>query len=223
MHDEIASRFAALIQQGTQLVNSLPRDDEAYQGYWVSDALIPAYQGWLSSSANLIRTVAPASNHFATQCDALMSHKELNTGIPSHVVRKMYGLLTSAKEEWARGLLRGIQYIIAGAAFDEFLDHAELYHKANKKTEASVLASAVLEDTVKKVAEKHGVSFKGLALESIIDELVKTGILTSVKAKRIKGCAGVRNHALHAEWDRFDIRDVGELISGTRELVEDFL
>ncbi len=48
-------------------------------------------------------------------------------------------------------------------------------------------------------------------------------IFTLVKAKRIKGFARVRNHALHAEWNKFDIKDVGELISGTREIIDNFL
>ncbi len=50
--------------------------------------------------------------------------------------------------------------------------------------------------------------------------MTKSGALTSVKAKRVKGFSGVRNKALHAQWDEFDIRDVGELINGARELVE---
>ena len=62
-----------------------------------------------------------------------------------------------------------------------------------------------------------------MSLEPLIDELVKQNIFTPVKAKRVKSFAGVRNHASHAEWDDFDIRDVGELINGTRELIDTFL
>ena len=98
-----------------------------------------------------------------------------------------------------------------------------MYHKGNRKTEASVLASAILEDSVKKIASRHGIKTGGVSLDPLIDELVKAGVFTLVKAKRVRGCAAVRNHALHAEWDEFDIRDVGELIKGTRELIEEFL
>src|SRR3989304_3037237 len=55
------------------------------------------------------------------------------------------------------------------------------------------------------------------------DNLVKSGALPAIKAKRAKSYAAVRNKALHAQWDDFDIRDVGEVINGTRELVEGFL
>ncbi len=108
-------------------------------------------------------------------------------------------------------------------SFDSFLDHAAQYHKGNKKIEAAVLGSAVLEDTVKKIAVKYGPNPGGFSLEELIDNLVKAGVITEVKAKRIRSYAGVRNSALHAEWDKFDIQDVGQLIKGTRELIEQFL
>lgn len=66
-------------------------------------------------------------------------------------------------------------------------------------------------------------SEKGKSLETIIDELTKKNICTPVKAKRIKGYSAIRNKALHAQWNDFDIRDIGELIKGTRELIETFL
>jgi len=147
----------------------------------------------------------------------------MKQGIASHLVQKMYGVLNAAKTEWDHGLLRKIEYIVIAATFDDFLDHAAAYHRGNKKTESSVLASAVLEDTIKKIARKHNVESSGISLEPLIDELVKVQVFTPLKAKRIKGYAGVRNHALHADWDKFDIRDVGDLIKGTREVIEEFL
>jgi hypothetical protein len=35
--------------------------------------------------------------------------------------------------------------------------------------------------------------------------------------------AGVRNGALHAKWEDFEISDVGKLITATRELIENYL
>jgi uncharacterized protein YutE (UPF0331/DUF86 family) len=152
-----------------------------------------------------------------------MENENMRNGIPAQVVTKLLGLLTSAQLEWSSGLLREIDYIIAAETFDDFLDHAVVYHKANKKIEAAVLGSAVFEDTVKKLAVKNGIETKEKTLDPLIDELASEGILTPVKAKRLKAYAGVRNKALHAEWDSFDIKDVGEMISGVRELIEQYL
>jgi uncharacterized protein YutE (UPF0331/DUF86 family) len=132
-------------------------------------------------------------------------------------------LLNSAYDEWQYGLLKDIQYIVAAETFDDFLDHAASYHKSNKVIESSVLASSVLEDTIKKIANRNGLQGEGKSLEPLIDELARENVFTAVKAKRVKSYAGVRNHALHAEWDKIDIRDVGEMIRGIRELVENYL
>ena len=50
----------------------------------------------------------------------------------------------------------------------DFLAHAEGFHKANKKMEAAVPASAVLEDAMKMTAVKNGTLAHG-SLEQIIE------------------------------------------------------
>ncbi|GAI58184.1 unnamed protein product [marine sediment metagenome] len=135
----------------------------------------------------------------------------------------MLGLLISAQTDWSEGMLREIEYVIAAETFDDFLDHATSYHRAGKKIEASVLASAVLEDTIKKIAVKNSIETKGKSLDPLIDDLKAAGVFTPVKAKRGKAYAGIRNKADHAEWDEFDIKDVGKMIEGIRELIEEFL
>ena len=222
MDIDIKSRLDQLVERGDRLRSHLPSGQDGLE-YWTRKEYMAEYQAWLSSTANVIVALAPPSSPLPQQVAEVLRHPDLKNGIPSQVVLKMQGLLTSTREEFEHGLLGKIEYIVAAATFDDFLDHAASYHKANKKIEASVMASAVLEDTVKKIAAKNGLSVAGISLEPLIDELVKAGIFTPVKAKRVKGSAAVRNHALHAEWDRFDIRDVGELISGTRELLETFL
>ncbi len=219
----ISDRFDQLVKRGDELVAKMPRDRDGelhniFRGDGVAD-----FHGWLTAVANLINTVAPAGSFYIEECDRLFGHKWMETGMPSQVVLKMHGLLRSAREDWHGGLLRRIEYIVVAAAFDDFLDHAAYYHKGNKKVEAAVLGSAVLEDTIKRIASRHSVATDGRSLEQLIEALVAADVFTPVKAKRVKGYAGVRNHALHAEWDKFDIRDAGELISGTRELLETYL
>jgi uncharacterized protein YutE (UPF0331/DUF86 family) len=140
--------------------------------------------------------------------------------VPYHVIQKLLGLLDSVLEEIQRGLLRKAEYIFIASTFDDFLDHASEYHKANKKIGSSVLASAVFEDSVRKLSAKNALKESGVALDALIADLVKMGVLTAVKAKKIKGYSAIRNKALHAQWDDFDIRDVGDMIKGTREILE---
>lgn len=233
--EEVTKRFEELIKQGQGLIGTLGPavsiihadgrtefDQKSYE-YWVSQKRIPEFRSWLTSAANLIHYVAPPEAHLAKECDRFLADNDLKRGVTSSVLVQMLGLLTGAKDEWDHGLLGKIEYIVAGATFDDFLDHAEEYHKGNKKIESSVLASAVLEDTVKKICKKNNIEPSGKKLDDLISELVQAEVLTQVKAKRMRSFSGVRNHALHAEWDKFDISDVGAMIKGIRELIEEFL
>lgn len=235
MKEEVTKRFEVLIEKGRGLLGTLgPEvvqintygntevDSESYP-YWVPKVRIPEFRSWLTSAVNLIHYVSPSGAPLAQECDRLMEDDHLKQGVPSDVLVLMLGLLRGAKDDWEHGFLGRIEYIVAGATFDDFLDHAAEYRRGNKKIEASVLASAVLEDTVKKIAQKNGLETSGKTLDPLIDELVKANIFTPVKGKRVKAYAGVRNNALHAEWDKFDISDVGQLIEGTRELIENYL
>jgi len=235
MNVKITERFDVLLKEGEALVNALPplvKPTDQYGGTktipgrlasYVNEYEIPRYQSWLSSAANLLHQVAGPGSYFAKTCDELTHDKRMENGVHSEVVQKMFALLKAAKEDADYGLLGKIEFNIAGATFDDFLDHAEEYHKGNKKMESSVLASAVLEDTVKKICNKNSINPSGKRLDDLVTQLVQTDILTRVKAKRVRSFAGVRNHALHAEWDEFDISDVGAMIKGVRELIEEFL
>lgn len=223
IENDFEQRFSELLTEGKKLIASVPMDSDGEPYYWVPDEQIASYQRWIGSTINLIRLVDQPNGTFSSECARLQSDDDNKTGIAYRIMQKLYGLLSATKDEWQRGLLRKIEHIIVAEAFDDFLDHASFYHKGNKKIESSILASAVLEDTVKRIARKNAVETKGISMEPLIDELVKHTVFTPVKAKRVKGFAGVRNHALHAEWDEFDIRDVGELINGTRELIDTFL
>lgn len=223
MKEKITQRFDELIKQGHKLISSIGRESSGRLRFWVHESQIPLYQTWLSSVSNLILLVARKGSHYFDECNRLFTHEDMTKGIPSRIVLKMLGLIISVQTDWSEGMLREIEYVIAAETFDDFLDHATSYHKAGKKVEASVLASAVLEDTIKKIAIKNSIEVKGRSLDPLIDDLKAAGVFTPVKAKRAKAYAGIRNKALHAEWDDFGIKDVGEMIEGIRELIEEFL
>jgi hypothetical protein len=222
MKDTITARFNSLVVEGEYLVLRLPRDQDGY-AFYASSSSAPQYSAWLHGTANLVRSIAPPKSHYPDQIDKILQHEAMQHGIVSSVVQQVHGVLLAAKADWESGLLRSIEFVLAAATFDDFLDHAEFYHKGGKKVECSVLASAVLEDVVKKIAKKNGIDAAGQSLEQIVDFLTGAQALSPVKAKRIKSWAAVRNSALHAEWDKFDIKDAGMMIAGIRELVSDHL
>jgi hypothetical protein len=220
---DLMNRIDALLAQGASLLSHRRSQGDYGPEFWVDTRHIAGVQAWMTSGANLVSLTTPPQSYFREELKRITTNQQLATGAPWELVQKMQGLLAALKEEAAHGLLRTIEDIAFASAFDEFLDHAEAFHKSNKAREAGVLAAIVLEDTIKRIAEKNGVAGRGSSLEPLVDELVKAGVFTPVKAKRVKAYAGVRNPALHAEWDKFDVRDAGDLIAGTRELIATYL
>jgi hypothetical protein len=219
---ELEARCSELISRGRTLLGRI----RYYQGaanYWFEPQYVPELQQWIASAANLMRLVAVPDSYFTQECNRVVEDDQLKGGVPHHSILKLVGLLESVREELAAGLMRKAEYVFVATTFDDFLDHAGEYHKAGKKIESAVLAGAVFEDAIRRITRKNQIDEPGRNVELLIDDLVKKGVLTAIKAKRAKAFAGIRNKALHAQWDDFDIRDIGEMIAGTRELIEALL
>jgi hypothetical protein len=222
MTSDIMARCSELIGRGRELSGRI-RYYDSRPSFWFASESVPELQAWIGSVANFFRLTATPDTYFSQECQRIVEDKDLAGGVPFYTVQKLLGLLNSILEEMKAGLLRKAEYIFVATTFDDFIDHAAEYHKAGKKTESSVLVSAVFEDAMRKAATKFGVTHKGESLDSVIDELGKRGHVNPVKVKRYKGIASLRNSALHARWDEFDIKDVGSAINGTRELIEELL
>ena len=220
MEKELLARAKELLQRGKQHSESISRSDNYGANYWYSEDKIQVVRSWFDSVFNLFRLITTPDMHYYNQVIETQNDASLKHGVPYWAVQKLCGNLTSLIEEIELGLLKKAEYIYIASAFDDFLDHAEQFHKAGKKIESSVLASIVFEDTLRKISSKYNASNKGDRIELIIDNLTKANAWTSIKAKRIKAYAAIRNKALHAEWDEIELRDVGELIRGIRELLE---
>ena len=217
--NDIIERCITLIETGNNYISYNENNDS----YWCRESHMKNLQSWISSSANIIFLTVNQDSYFHKECNKIVNDENLNSGIPLHTVRKLTGLLESLKSEIESGFLRQLEYIFTASAFDDFLDHAIQFHKSGKKIESSVLASVVFEDSIRKIAKKNSIEEAGNNLELIIDNLVKKGIFTPIKAKRIKSYSAIRNQALHAQWEEFDLSDVGQLNKGTRDIIETFL
>jgi len=76
---------------------------------------------------------------------------------------------------------------------------------------------------MRKLAKKHGLDTSA-DIDFLIDDLAKATVVTPLTAKRLKGGpAALRNKALHAKWEEYDIRAVGEAIRTTREIIQTVL
>jgi uncharacterized protein YutE (UPF0331/DUF86 family) len=206
----IGERFDELGAEGEKLLKG---------GGWAAGG--PA-MGWLAACSHLVVLVTDARSPYRANADALTKQANFDLmkgGVRDVIVDGMRHLVEALRDDWDKGLARRIEYVVIAETFAGFLDQAEDYHRGQKKIEASVLVSAVFEDGVRKLARLHGLDERK-PIDRLIDELAGQDVITDGAAKRLKAAADLRNKALHARWDEFDERDVGEAIRITRELVE---
>lgn len=213
--EEIVKRCKTLISQASGFRRG--------KAYYFNEDMTKVLQKWIASTVNIISITVPQNSYFMKECEHVLSDEHFKSSVPVHIIDRLSGLLEGLCDEIETGFFRQLEYIFTASAFDDFLDHAEHFHKGGKLTESSILASVVFEDTIRKIAKKNLIEEAGIDLETIINDLVTANVFTPVKAKRAKGNSAIRNKALHAQWNDFDLRDVGSLIKETRELIDSFL
>ena len=69
----------------------------------------------------------------------------------------------------------------------------------------------------------HDVHEAKVPLDTVITTLDQKDVITSIVAKRCRRPAGVRNGALHAQWDTVTLDDVDTVLRPTRELLSSHL
>jgi hypothetical protein len=88
------------------------------------------------------------------------------------------------------GVIADFGNTIRAETVDDLLDQARGYHNQSTKEGAGVLATAVFEDTVRRLARTTGIAEVGVKTDQIISELDKRQAITGILAKRHRVAAG---------------------------------
>jgi uncharacterized protein YutE (UPF0331/DUF86 family) len=211
--DEIAAELDALLIQG----NAIPWRGSGGHAF-VGDSAIPDCQYWLAKAIAVLESFLPTSSFHFREAVRLAERSHRQGGIIKIDVDALLGHLRFLHEAVRDGQLRSLQNEVAAADFHEFLSHARYYLAEGKKIEASVIAAATFEDTVKRLGQLYGAEDLS-KLDSTISALKSKNVVTSVEAKQLRYLAGIRNSALHASWDEFALDAVKDLIEGVERLL----
>ena len=128
----------------------------------------------------------------------------------------MVELLRHLAADVENGLIATVVSTAQAEALDDLLDQAEDYYRRKHKEGAGILATAVFEDTVRRIARASEVTEARVKLDARITELNREDVITSIVAKRCRAASGVRNGALHAQWETVTLDDVHDVLRLTR-------
>ncbi len=214
----VISRINDLIKQG------MPISPAGKKGSALTFEETQAIPGWMASANHAVElTCGGTLNAYGAMCRKIDTRYSAasfeglyEVSAKSECVGAMISVLENLLSDVEAGLIASIEDRVRAETFDDFLDHAEKYHKEGRKV-SGILAGVVFEDTIRNIAKRHGADTG--RLDTTIDGLVKKNVITGTEAKRAKAAAHVRNKATHADWDEFELTDVGATIKFTRELI----
>ena len=186
-----------------------------YDGKYAADNT--AWRQWLTSVESLIRgACGPGSVYYST-------FRDLSANCPSGYkpqLEQLFGAFQAAHDAYDNDLLFDLEIQTAADIFGSFTAAATQAVKENKKDVAAVIASAALEDALKRYAVRNGLTVDDeTTLATVINALKSKGLVSGALKPLLAGMLKTRNSAMHADWDKITEPEVASLIG----FVEQFL
>ncbi len=134
-------------------------------------------------------------------------------------VNSLRGIFRSSKEDFEGGYVFNVDLRISGEVFGDFVVLAKQALSEGHKDVAAVLASAALEDALKRYASVNGLSIESKSMGEVVNALKSQGLVSGAQKSLLDTMPRIRNLAMHADWERISEPDVSSIIG----FVEQFL
>jgi hypothetical protein len=128
------------------------------------------------------------------------------------IAQLVRGSLLNIREELVAGLIRRISTEAAGEVIGDLIALSRAQLRAGYKDVAAVLATAALEDSLKRKADELGINVEGKTLDAIINALKAKSFFKGPQAPIVASYVKLRNAAMHADWNKIDEPDVSSLL-----------
>ncbi len=185
------------------------------------------WQGWATSCQNLVKAVygenSPHYINFTEEMrrttEALADRSPPGYHVYSIHVRALQGIFKSAKEDFEAGYVFNVDLKISGEVFGNFVVLAKQVLAEGHRDVAAVLATAALEDALKRYANANGLNDDNRTMTAVINALKSKGLVSGAQKALLDDMPRIRNAAMHADWEKIDESAVGGVIG----FVEQFL
>ncbi|MDD3190493.1 MAG: HEPN domain-containing protein [Candidatus Pacebacteria bacterium] len=204
-----------ILQKYTQLIKDM------------DSAIMNGQGGRWADSAIVTRIVTEAQNLIRKTCgddsDYYINLKELNREFRAADSKKYKGVIEAAYNDYRDGFTN-IDLFIKAEIFEDFLSMSEYLLEQGYNAPAASLAGGVLEDSLRKLCDKHGILYpEKTKINSLNTDLAKAGVYTALVSKEIIAKSDIRNNADHGKFKEFNEKDVKEMIEWIRRFIIDYL
>ena len=206
--NKIQNRFQEL-QDKSKEIESYRSGNEYASYVWLS---------WATSAQDLIKSVYGQSSPYYTNfVESMENSKTTNGYVPN--VTTLVSIFRSAKEAFEGGYVFDVQLSLSGEVLGDFVVLAKEALNNGYKDVAAVLASAALEDALKRYARVIELDVEDATMTETIKALKSKGHVSGARKSLLDAMPSIRNNALHARWEKIDEASVNGIIA----YVEHFL
>ena len=208
INDRFAARFSDLQSE----LDDMMFETNDYGGRYVESG---TWKKWATSVESLIKASCGANSPYYKN---FIEAREECDGSEGQF-KALAGIFHSAKEAFDGGYLFDVERDVSAEIFGDFVVLAKQALEEDNKDVAAVLASAALEDALKRYATANGLAVDDASMSKVISALKSKGLVLGVQKSMLAAMLQMRNHAMHAKWEKFDKPGVSGLIG----FVEHFL
>ena len=174
-----------------------------------------AWIKWATSTESLLLAACKENSpHYTNFVKSLQTCNGHRSGI-----ERLGGIFLSAKEAFEANYLFDVERDVSAEIFGDFVILARRALAENNQDVAAVLASAALEDALKRHATSSGLAVDESTMSEVIGALKSKGLVSGAQKSMLSAMLQIRNLAMHAKWEKITKPDVSGLIG----FVEQFL
>lgn len=151
--------------------------------------------------------------------------KDLSKALSKFISQKAHlthgvALIEGAKEEIEKGFLYKLEHLISTDFFDSITEQAEYLLKSGFKDVAAILGRVVIENTLKDLGEREGITVpEKIKLAALNQLLCKEGVYVKNVWRTIQAQIDIGNDAAHGDFDKYDAKSVKNMLTWIREML----
>jgi hypothetical protein len=211
--EEILKEFDELLAQNVWIPSEFPDRDMQEQCLYVE---------FRTRALNLVRRVCGEESDHYKELERIATG-ELTARNPYHLA-DCRAVARAAQNDFKKGFLFDLRAVIEAELLGDFIDQAQHLLDTKHKDPAASLAGAVLEDTLRKLCDRHKIPYPPkTAIGTLNAELAKKGVYNNLVQKLVTAYADIRNNADHGFFSKYSDQDVAEMIKWVRRFAADYL